>query len=152
VDAGISGQFPLVHIQIPESAGDRIEILKTDAEDHEEEEENQLLFYGKIGPEVPPDFHERIITQIHRRMKGFPDDRRSREIYILFIARIINRMGDFVTIILTLFLTTRIGLEKKETGFFLTLVAFCRIPGGGDRRKGGGSAGEIRAPPCSALC
>ncbi len=51
------------------------------------------------------------------------------QIYILFISRIINRMGDFVHIFLTLFLTTRMGMDEKETGFFLMIVGFSRIAG-----------------------
>ena len=64
------------------------------------------------------------MRKILRTYSGLPF-----QIYILFISRIINRMGDFVHIFLTLFLTTRMGMDERETGFFLMIVGLSRVAG-----------------------
>lgn len=46
-----------------------------------------------------------------------------RSIYILFIVRIVNTMGNFVYPFLTLFLTERLGLTMKEAGTYFMIVA-----------------------------
>jgi MFS family permease len=43
-------------------------------------------------------------------------------VYILFLARIINRMGDFVNFFLALYLTTYLGFDEKKTGLVISLV------------------------------
>jgi len=45
-----------------------------------------------------------------------------RSVYILFAARIINRFGDFVQMLLVLILTVSLGMEKQDAGFFVTLT------------------------------
>lgn len=50
-------------------------------------------------------------------------------IYILFFARIINSMGNFVYPLLTLFLTDRLGLSAGTAGKFLSLAAVSYVPG-----------------------
>jgi MFS family permease len=42
-----------------------------------------------------------------------------RSIYILFFARIVNRMGDFVQLFLVLYLTGRLGFSEQEAGRFI---------------------------------
>lgn len=44
-----------------------------------------------------------------------------KEIYIIFVARIINAMGCFVMPLMTIIMTDRIGLSKETTGFYLSL-------------------------------
>ncbi len=51
--------------------------------------------------------------------KGLP-----RNMYILFIAQIINRFGDFVMPFLTLYLTIKIGLSEPVVG---TIVMLCSV-------------------------
>jgi MFS family permease len=46
-----------------------------------------------------------------------------RSVYVLFAARIINRMGDFVQLFLVLYLTTVIGLSSAEAGRFIMFTA-----------------------------
>ena len=55
--------------------------------------------------------------------KGLP-----REIYILFVARIINCLGNFVYPLLALILTQKIGLTPKNAGFIVTLMAVSQVP------------------------
>jgi len=52
-----------------------------------------------------------------------------RSIYILFFARIVNRMGDFVHFFLTLFLTRIMGMDESTTGIFVMAVSLSRIVG-----------------------
>lgn len=52
-----------------------------------------------------------------------------KSIYVLFIARIINSMGNFVFPLLTMLLTDRIGLSKSAAGMFVTAVALSYVPG-----------------------
>jgi MFS family permease len=60
-----------------------------------------------------------------RSYSGLP-----KGIYILFLVRVINSMGSFVFPLLTLFLTDKLGLGAKETGFFIALSTFAYVPGG----------------------
>lgn len=55
---------------------------------------------------------------IFRSYKGL-----SRNIYILFIARIINGIGNFVYPFLTLFLTEKLGFGAAEAGKFIFIAA-----------------------------
>lgn len=45
-----------------------------------------------------------------------------KEIYVLFIARIITRMGDFVKPFLVLFLTIKMGFSERDTGLIISIV------------------------------
>lgn len=51
-----------------------------------------------------------------------------KEIYILFVGRIINCIGSFVHPLLTLILTQKIGLSVLEAGSFVTISALCQAP------------------------
>lgn len=52
-----------------------------------------------------------------------------KEIYILFVTRIINSMGAFVFPLLSLILTQRIGFTKVQAGTFVTFLAISQVPG-----------------------
>ncbi|WP_139903677.1 MDR family MFS transporter [Clostridium thermarum] len=51
-----------------------------------------------------------------------------RSMYVLFIAQIINRFGDFVMPFLTLYLTVKIGLEPILVGAIVTICSIIGIP------------------------
>lgn len=53
----------------------------------------------------------------------------SSAIYVLFIARVINRMGDFVHLFMTLYLTRIMGFDVKTVGFFIMVTAAAGILG-----------------------
>ncbi len=53
----------------------------------------------------------------------------SPAIYILFVARIINRMGDFVHLFMTLYLTRILGFEVRIAGFFIMVTAVSGLLG-----------------------
>lgn len=50
-------------------------------------------------------------------------------IYILFIVKIINAMGNFVFPFLTLYLTKKMGMSDKAAGMFFTIAAISSAPG-----------------------
>jgi MFS family permease len=50
-------------------------------------------------------------------------------VYILFLAQIINRMGDFANFFLTLYLTRFLGFSEKQTGIVLSLVGISMMAG-----------------------
>ncbi len=54
----------------------------------------------------------------------------SKPVYILFFARIVNRMGDFVKIFLTLYLTQILGLPAETAGMYVMLSAGSSMAGG----------------------
>ena len=43
-------------------------------------------------------------------------------VYVLFVARIVNRMGDFVQLFLVLYLTGRLGFSESAAGRFVSLT------------------------------
>jgi len=55
--------------------------------------------------------------------KGMP-----KEIYVIFVARIINALGCFVMPLLTIILTQNIGLSKQMTGFYISLSGLLYLP------------------------
>ncbi len=55
--------------------------------------------------------------------KGMP-----KEIYVIFVARIINALGCFVMPLLTIILTQNIGLSKQMTGFYISLSGLLFLP------------------------
>lgn len=55
--------------------------------------------------------------------KGLP-----KEIYILFISKVINSLGTFVYPLLALILTQKIGLTKVQAGTYVTILAISQIP------------------------
>ena len=56
--------------------------------------------------------------------KGLP-----KSIYILFVARIINALGNFVYPFLTIFLTDKLGIGHSAAGVFVTSAALATVPG-----------------------
>lgn len=63
------------------------------------------------------------MLKIFRTYKGLP-----KSIYVLFIAQIINRFGDFVVPFLTLYLTQKIGLSAGLSGSIVTANILIGIP------------------------
>lgn len=61
---------------------------------------------------------------IFKMYRGLPTS-----IYILFASRIINRMGDFVKIFLTLYLTRYLHMDEKQTGVIITLIGLFSVAG-----------------------
>ncbi|WP_125153871.1 MFS transporter [Clostridium rectalis] len=51
------------------------------------------------------------------------------QIYIMFIARIINSLGNFVYPLLTLILVQKIGINTRKAGMFMTMAALLSAPG-----------------------
>lgn len=80
-------------------------------------------------------FRDTPVLWLFRQYSGLP-----KPVYILFFARIVNRMGDFVHFFLTLFLTRIMGMDESTTGMFVMAVSLSRIAGAviagkiGDRR------------------
>ena len=69
-------------------------------------------------------FPERCRLRLPEPYRGLP-----RSVYVLFFANIVNSLGNFVWPFLTLFLTDKLGMEKAEAGFFVTLSALAFAPG-----------------------
>lgn len=63
------------------------------------------------------------IKAIFLSYRGLP-----KEIYILFLARIINSIGSFVSPLLSLILTQKIGLSKTEAGVYITVLMASQAP------------------------
>ncbi len=64
------------------------------------------------------------LCSLIRPYRGLP-----AAVYVLFISRIINRMGDFTTFFLTLYLTRYLGFTEKQTGLTLSAVGLCMMAG-----------------------
>nr|MDA3846122.1 MFS transporter [Vallitaleaceae bacterium] len=75
------------------------------------------------------------------KIKGLfhTEDNMPRDVYVLVIARIINRLGGFVHAFLTLFLTIRLGMSPLEAGRIILFLGFAGIVG----TMVGGSLGDI---------
>jgi MFS family permease len=52
-----------------------------------------------------------------------------RPVHVIFIAQIVNRMGDFAIPLLTLFLTRKLGYDSRLTGLLVTAAAFSSMLG-----------------------
>ena len=50
-------------------------------------------------------------------------------VYVMAFAQVVNSMGNFVFPFMTLLLTTKMGMNEKEAGFFLLLGFLIRLPG-----------------------
>ncbi|HCG64313.1 MAG: hypothetical protein CVV48_04435 [Spirochaetae bacterium HGW-Spirochaetae-4] len=68
-------------------------------------------------------------TRASRRDTGGSYRSLDRSIHILFVARIINRFGDFVQMLLVLILTVSIGMEAHLAGLFATLTVLAASVG-----------------------
>ncbi|KLU61488.1 multidrug resistance protein MdtH [Peptococcaceae bacterium CEB3] len=51
-----------------------------------------------------------------------------KEVYIIFIARIVNALGCFVMPLLTLILTEKVGLSKEAAGLYISVAGFLYMP------------------------
>lgn len=59
-----------------------------------------------------------------RAYRGLP-----REAYVLFFARMVNSLGNFVRPLLTLLLTDRLAMRQARAGFFVMLASLMYVPG-----------------------
>jgi len=64
-----------------------------------------------------------ILKKLFTPYRGLP-----KEVYVLFIAKIINAMGSFVMPLLTIILTDAIGLSKQSAGFIIGIAGVLFIP------------------------
>jgi len=62
--------------------------------------------------------------QFFTEYKGLP-----KEVYVLFTANIINRFGDFVSPLLALYLTQKLGMNAATSSVIVTLALLSRMPG-----------------------
>jgi len=62
--------------------------------------------------------------QFFNEYKGLP-----KEVYVLFAANIINRFGDFVSPLLALYLTQKLGMNAATSSVIVTLALLSRMPG-----------------------
>lgn len=63
------------------------------------------------------------ISNLLNPYRGLP-----KEIYVIFISRIINSLGSFVMPLMTLILTQKIGLSKSQAGMYISLAGFLFMP------------------------
>lgn len=56
--------------------------------------------------------------------KGLP-----KSVYILFVANVINSLGNFVWPFLAIYLTDKMGMNKADAGFIVTMSALAFAPG-----------------------
>jgi Arabinose efflux permease len=63
------------------------------------------------------------VNNLLKPYKGLP-----REIYVIFIARVINALGCFVMPLLTIILTQRIGLSEGTAGLYISIAGLLYIP------------------------
>lgn len=63
------------------------------------------------------------VKELLQPYKGLP-----KEIYVLFISRIINSVGSFVYPLLALILTNKIGMEKSEAGVYVSILSIISVP------------------------
>ncbi len=52
-----------------------------------------------------------------------------RSVYIIFFARVVNSMGNFVHPFLTLLLTSKVGMGEQTVGLYLLLCSVVQVPG-----------------------
>ena len=64
------------------------------------------------------------LKQLFIPYKGLP-----KEIYIIFIARIMNSLGGFVNPLLVLILTQKVGLDTGIAGTYITFISVIAVPG-----------------------
>lgn len=70
-----------------------------------------------------------VQMQFIKQYMGLP-----REIYVLFLATVVNRMGDFIYPFMTLFLKSKIGLDTDEIGMIMvwsTIIYMLAVAIGG---------------------
>lgn len=59
-----------------------------------------------------------------KQYKGLP-----REIYFIFVARIVNSLGSFIYPFMTMYLSRKIGMSDETIGVYMTVMAVVGIPG-----------------------
>ncbi len=64
-----------------------------------------------------------VLRNLLNPYRGMP-----REIYVIFISRIINAIGAFVMPLMTIILTQSIGLSKEMAGFYLSIAGIINLP------------------------
>ncbi|MDA8442693.1 MAG: MFS transporter [Peptococcaceae bacterium] len=64
-----------------------------------------------------------VIKSLFAPYRGLP-----REVYVIFVARIINALGFFVMPLLTIILTNNIGLSQQAAGFYISLSGLLYLP------------------------
>lgn len=65
-----------------------------------------------------------IINDMLKTYRGLP-----RSVYVIFIARVVNCMGNFVFPFMTLLLTTKVHMSEQEVGVFLLAGSVLQVPG-----------------------
>jgi len=63
------------------------------------------------------------LNRLFSPYKGMP-----KEIYVIFVAKIINALGCFVMPLLTIILTQNVGLSIQMTGFYISLSGLLYLP------------------------
>lgn len=63
------------------------------------------------------------VKKMYTRYRGLP-----KEIYVLFIARIVNSLGAFVHPLLTMILTKKLGFPEDKAGMFITILLATQMP------------------------
>lgn len=53
----------------------------------------------------------------------------SKSVYVIFFARVVNTIGNFVFPFMTLLLTTKVGMDEQTVGRYLLLAAILQVPG-----------------------
>ena len=79
----------------------------------------QVILLGSKGRGVTL-----FLNNIKSTYSGLP-----RSVYVIFIARVVNCIGNFVFPFMTLLLTSKVGMSEKQVGFFLLLASVLRVPG-----------------------
>lgn len=64
------------------------------------------------------------LTKFRSTYAGLP-----RSVYIIFFARVVNSMGNFVFPFMTLLLTSKISMGEEQVGKYLLLASLLQIPG-----------------------
>ena len=59
-----------------------------------------------------------------KQYKGLP-----KEIYFIFIARIVNSLGTFIYPFMTMYLSRKVGMSAEDIGVYMTVMAVIGIPG-----------------------
>lgn len=63
------------------------------------------------------------VVRILHRYRGLP-----KEIYVLAAGRMVNSIGAFVHPLLTMILTTKLGMKSDEAGMLMTFLLFTQMP------------------------
>ena len=64
------------------------------------------------------------LKEVAKTYSGLP-----KGIYIIFISRVVNKMGNFVYPLMTLLLTIKVGMSEEKIGLFMLVCAAVQLPG-----------------------